>query len=66
MYQYSYAKASANRRGRPGWIESENYFRIVHVAPDARNGGPAIVYREQTVKIALGSTGLLRTATSIP
>ena len=44
------------RRGRPGWAEPEIYFRVVHVALDARNGSEA-AYREQTVEIALGPKG---------
>jgi hypothetical protein len=43
------------RSGR-GW-EPEVWFRIVHVAMDARNGGPVAAYREQTVEIALGPKG---------
>jgi hypothetical protein len=44
------------RSGR-GWAEPEVWFRIVHVAMDARNGGPAAAYREQMVEIALGPKG---------
>jgi hypothetical protein len=45
-------------RTRPGWVEPEVYFRIVHAALDSNNGGPVAAYREQTVKIALGPKGV--------
>jgi len=51
------AEARAGRRGRSGWAEPEIYFRIVHIALDARNGGPVAAYREQTIEIALGPKG---------
>ena len=41
-------------RTRPGWVEPEIYFRIVHVA---QNGTQMAAYREQTVEIALGPKG---------
>ena len=44
-------------RTRPGWVEPEVYFRIVHVAGDSRHGGPVAACREQTVEIALGPKG---------
>jgi hypothetical protein len=39
-------------RTRPGRVETEIHFRIVHVAPPDRDG-----YREQTVEITLGPKG---------
>jgi hypothetical protein len=44
-------------RTRPGWIEPEIYFRIVHAAQNGHKGAPVAVYREQTVQIALGPKG---------
>jgi hypothetical protein len=44
-------------RTRPGWIEPEVYFRIVHAAQGAHNNVPVAAYREQTVEIALGPKG---------
>jgi len=44
-------------RTRPGWIEPEIYFRIIHVAREGQNGGPVASYREQMVEIALGPKG---------
>ncbi|MDP3038677.1 MAG: hypothetical protein Q8O18_02250 [Deltaproteobacteria bacterium] len=45
-------------RSRPGWVEPEVYFRIVHAAPEGHSGVPVgPTYREQTVKIALGPKG---------
>jgi hypothetical protein len=44
-------------RTRPGWIEPEVYFRIVHAAQGAHNDVPVAAYREQTVEIALGPKG---------
>jgi hypothetical protein len=41
-------------RTRPGRVESEIYFRIVHVVSVRRNSAPVAVRREQTVEIALG------------
>ena len=41
-------------RTRPGRVEPEVYFGIVHVAGDGRHGSPVAPYREQTVEIALG------------
>ena len=41
---------SANRRETVA--EPEVWFRIVHVALDAKNGGPVAAYREQTVRIS--------------
>ena len=46
---------STNRRET--LAEPEVWFRIVHVALDARKGGPVAAYREQTVEIALGPKG---------
>jgi len=44
-------------RTRPGWIEPEVYFRVVHAAKDGHSGTPVATYREQTVEIALGPKG---------
>jgi len=44
-------------RTRPGWVEPEVYFRIVHVAGDGRHGAPVVACCEQTVEIALGPKG---------
>jgi hypothetical protein len=41
-------------RTRPGWVEPEVYFRIVHLAQETPCGAPVAAYREQTVEIALG------------
>ncbi len=41
-------------RTRPGRIEPEIYFRIVHAAQNGHNDAPVAAYREQTVEIALG------------
>jgi hypothetical protein len=39
-------------RTRPGWVEPEVYFRIVHMALRDQSGPDT--YRQQTVEIALG------------
>jgi len=44
-------------RTRPGRIEPEVYFRIVHVAGVGRHRAPVGAYGEQTVEIALGPKG---------
>ena len=44
-------------RSRPGWVEPEVWFRIVHVAGDGCHGTPVAAYRQQTVEIALGPKG---------
>ena len=44
-------------RTRPGWVEPEVYFRIVHLAQNAQSGAIVATYREQTVEIALGPKG---------
>ena len=44
-------------RTRPGWVEPEVYFRIVHAAQNGHKGAPVAAYREQTVEIALGPKG---------
>ena len=44
-------------RTRPGRIEPEAYFRIVHAAQNGHNGAPLSAYREQKVEIALGPKG---------
>lgn len=41
-------------RTRPGWVEPEVYFRIVHVAGDGHHDASVAAYREHTVEIALG------------
>jgi hypothetical protein len=41
-------------RTRPGRVEPEIYFRIVHVAGDGHPGAPVAAYREQWVEVALG------------
>jgi hypothetical protein len=43
-------------RSRPGWVEPEVYFRIVHLAQNSISGSRAAIY-EQTVEIALGPKG---------
>jgi len=40
-------------RSRPGWVEPEVYFRVVHIAQNAHSGAPVAAYREQRVDIAL-------------
>ena len=45
-------------RTRPGWIEPEVWFRIVHAAQNGHNNAPVAAYREQTVEIALGPKGV--------
>jgi len=44
-------------RSRPGWVEPEIYFRIVHLAQDVQSNARANTYREQTVEIALRPKG---------
>jgi hypothetical protein len=44
-------------RTRPGWVEPEVYFRIVHTAEVGHKGAPVAAYREHTVEIALGPKG---------
>ena len=44
-------------RTRPGRVEPEIYFRIVHVTGDGCHGVPVADYLEQTVEIALGPKG---------
>jgi len=44
-------------RTRPGCVEPEVYFRIVHLAHDAKTEVRASIYREQNVEIALGPKG---------
>lgn len=44
-------------RTRPGWVEPEVYFRIIHVAQNGYPGAPMATYRKQTVEIALGPKG---------
>jgi hypothetical protein len=44
-------------RTRPGRVEPEVYFRIVHAAQGAHTGASVAPYREQTVEIALGPKG---------
>ena len=49
-------------RTRPGWVETEIYFRIIHVAQVGHNGNPVAPCREQTVEIALGPKGAFENA----
>lgn len=44
-------------RSRPGWVEPEVFFRVVHLAQNGHNSAPVAAYREQTVEIALGPKG---------
>jgi len=44
-------------RTRPGWVEPEVYFRVVHLTQDGHGCAPVATYREQTVEIALGPKG---------
>ena len=44
-------------RTRPGRVEAEVYFRIVHAAQVGHYGAPVAAYREQSVEIALGPKG---------
>jgi hypothetical protein len=44
-------------RTRPGWVEPEIYFRIVHLSHVVHPGAPVVAYREQTVEIALDPKG---------
>ena len=44
-------------RSRPGRVEPEIYFRIVHAAKNGPNCAPVAAYREQMVEIALGPKG---------
>jgi hypothetical protein len=44
-------------RTRPGWVEPEVYFRVVHDAQVRHHGALVAAYREQTVEIALGPKG---------
>ncbi|MCX6348022.1 MAG: hypothetical protein NTV79_00755, partial [Candidatus Aureabacteria bacterium] len=44
-------------RTRPGWVEPEVYFRIVHLSQVGHLGALVAPPREQTVEIALGPNG---------
>lgn len=44
-------------RTRPGRIEPEVYFRIVHATQNGHNGAPVAASHEQTVEISLGPKG---------
>lgn len=44
-------------RTRPGWVEPEIYFRIVHASQYSHNVAPATAYHKQIVEIALGPKG---------
>jgi len=48
-------KCNSIRTGRQA--HPEVWFRILHVAPDGRDGATAAPYREQAVEIALGPKG---------
>ena len=41
----------------PEVVESEVWFRVVHIAQDSHNGAPVAANREQMVEIALGPKG---------
>ncbi len=43
-----------SNRSRPGCVEHEIYFRIVHLPQDVQSGAAVATYREQAVEIALG------------
>lgn len=43
----------ASMRTRPGRVEPEIYFRIVHAAQIGLNAAPVATYREQPVEIVL-------------
>ena len=47
----------ASTRTRPGALEPEVWFRIVHATQNGHNGAPVAAYREQRVEIALGPKG---------
>lgn len=51
-------------RTRPGRIEPEIYFRIVHVARNVHGSRPAAATQDQTIEIALESRGPLLMALS--
>ncbi len=42
-------------RTRPGRIEPEVWFRVVHIAQIGQGDAPVALYREQVIEIALGS-----------
>jgi hypothetical protein len=44
-------------RTRPWVVETEVYFRIVHLAQDSHSSAPVATYREQMVEITLGPKG---------
>jgi len=44
-------------RTRPGWIEPEIYFRIIHGAIQGQQCDPMAAYCEQMVEIVLGPKG---------
>jgi hypothetical protein len=44
-------------RTRPGRVEPEVFFRVVHAAQNGPNCAPVAAYREQMVEIALGPKG---------
>lgn len=50
-------KCNSMRTTRPGRIEPEVYFRIVHAAQNGHNDAPVAAYREQSVEISLGPKG---------
>ena len=52
-------------RSRPGLVEPDVYFRIIHSAQVGHNNVAAATNREQTVEIAVESKGRLRLA-SLP
>jgi hypothetical protein len=44
-------------RTRPGWVEPEVYFRVVHATQNGHNSAPVAAYHEQAVEIVLGPKG---------
>ncbi len=55
--QLSWLPICNSIRSRPGRIEPEVWFRIVHLAQQGHNCFPVTTYRDQTVEIALGPKG---------
>jgi hypothetical protein len=47
-------------RSRPGPVEPDVYFRILHCAQVCRNNVPVATYREQTVELAVASKGTFK------
>jgi hypothetical protein len=53
----SWLPKCTSMRTRPGWVEPEVYFRIVHLTQVAQRGAPLAPCREQTVEISLEPKG---------